>query len=160
MEMTSKERVTELQRLAKEAGLELKKCTEYHYQLLGGALLVNYYPAKGNAYISQTSNCIPATPAQAIQMTNEVPKHFLLEPQKRGKMKKYKKAKDRMWDRKPYCNWCNVKLKREDCTLDHVVPLSRGGLDNANNWVLSCEPCNRDRGNKMPEVTNGSKSSS
>jgi len=43
-------------------------------------------------------------------------------------------------------------LTKETATLDHVIPISRGGLNNANNYVIACEPCNSERGNNMPEV--------
>lgn len=31
-------------------------------------------------------------------------------------------------------------------TVDHVVPLSRGGADGPSNWVLSCLQCNQRKG--------------
>jgi 5-methylcytosine-specific restriction endonuclease McrA len=45
-----------------------------------------------------------------------------------------------------------MKLTLDTSTMDHVIPLHRGGLDNANNRVLACEPCNSKRGHDMPEL--------
>ena len=36
-------------------------------------------------------------------------------------------------------------------TMDHVVPLSRGGLHEPENVVPACKPCNFEKHNKMPE---------
>ena len=41
------------------------------------------------------------------------------------------------------CNYCKKKLFNSDATVDHIVPLSRGGerLD-SNNLVAACRSCN------------------
>ncbi len=36
-------------------------------------------------------------------------------------------------------------------TMDHVIPLSRGGLHEPENVVPACKPCNFEKHNKMPE---------
>jgi hypothetical protein len=54
----------------------------------------------------------------------------------------YKNQKGRCW-------WCNIKL-REKYHLDHCVPLSRGGLHDRRNIVISCPKCNLTKGNKLP----------
>ena len=60
------------------------------------------------------------------------------------------------------CYYCGTALLiRAECRddkpmamhMDHLVPLHRGGLDNPNNWVIACEPCNQARGHAMPELT-------
>ena len=38
--------------------------------------------------------------------------------------------------------------------IDHRIPLKRGGLDNASNFVLAHKTCNHARGHDMPEVKN------
>lgn len=35
-------------------------------------------------------------------------------------------------------------------TVDHIIPLSKGGSDTPDNWQLMCESCNFDKGNKLP----------
>jgi 5-methylcytosine-specific restriction endonuclease McrA len=55
------------------------------------------------------------------------------------------------------CHWCNrrCRLVRNrprgnygvlDATLDHVVPVSRGGETTVANCVMACWKCNHDRG--------------
>lgn len=45
-----------------------------------------------------------------------------------------------------YCGKTDAKFH-----LDHVVPWSRGGDHSAANLVVSCEFCNRSKGDKTPE---------
>jgi len=52
---------------------------------------------------------------------------------------------------KSKCQYCGVKFKRENLTMDHVVPKSKGGLTEWTNIVLACTPCNRDKDNRTPK---------
>lgn len=47
------------------------------------------------------------------------------------------------------CTYCGVKLTAYTATLDHVVPLSRGGSDSPSNLVWCCRKCNRSKGNQL-----------
>lgn len=47
------------------------------------------------------------------------------------------------------CAYCKKKPKR--MTLDHVVPLSRGGQHTIQNSVPCCQSCNSAKGNKTLE---------
>lgn len=40
------------------------------------------------------------------------------------------------------CAYCGVAVHRRGSTLDHVVPLSLGGVDAPWNLVTCCAPCN------------------
>lgn len=51
-----------------------------------------------------------------------------------------------------YCGRSNVKLE-----LDHIVPLSRGGLHEINNLALVCGSCNRSKGSKLLSEWKGGK---
>ena len=44
------------------------------------------------------------------------------------------------------------ELTEETATIEHYVPLGLGGLDNRNNMVLACDPCNSERGCSMKEL--------
>lgn len=48
------------------------------------------------------------------------------------------------------CRYCNVQLARNQATIDHHVPTSKGGLNNPANLRLSCEACNNLKGSMMP----------
>jgi len=46
------------------------------------------------------------------------------------------------------CHWCGKTLcfGDRDTTLDHIVPMSRGGRTDENNTVLACRSCNKKKG--------------
>ena len=43
------------------------------------------------------------------------------------------------------CHYCGQKLPREELTMDHIVPVSRGGKSNKGNIVPCCKQCNSDK---------------
>lgn len=43
------------------------------------------------------------------------------------------------------CPYCGVDMERSDMTLDHRVPLSRGGVHGASNVVVCCRRCNHEK---------------
>ena len=49
------------------------------------------------------------------------------------------------------CCYCGAK---ENLTLDHILPSSRGGQDTWENLATSCGSCNVKKGNKTPEESN------
>ena len=58
-------------------------------------------------------------------------------------------ARDRY--RCQYCGRLGIELRpREALTRDHVIPLSRGGLNVWQNVVTACSPCNTRKANHMP----------
>jgi 5-methylcytosine-specific restriction endonuclease McrA len=46
------------------------------------------------------------------------------------------------------CQYCSNEFIRKDLTLDHVLPLSKGGKTNWSNIVAACMRCNTAKGNK------------
>lgn len=40
------------------------------------------------------------------------------------------------------CYYCNQKFTAEELTMDHLVPISRGGKASRNNVVPACKECN------------------
>lgn len=46
------------------------------------------------------------------------------------------------------CVYCGAT---EDLTVDHVLPLSRGGTNDLGNLVTACRPCNSSKNAKTPE---------
>lgn len=144
-----------LRRLAKDKGLTIVERPNGHYQIIGEHLLVNYYPdsKRRTAYVGATSEGIHnVTPEKAIYMALTPPKI------KRGKVQRkhskfYKKHLDRMWAKDNHCYWCHEEVFRDDASVDHRIPLKRGGLDNPSNFVLAHKSCNHERGHNMPEIS-------
>lgn len=40
------------------------------------------------------------------------------------------------------CHYCGQKFDPQELTMDHVVPLARGGLSTKSNLVTACKECN------------------
>jgi 5-methylcytosine-specific restriction endonuclease McrA len=55
------------------------------------------------------------------------------------------------WNRYPLCQWCGRRLGWREATADHVMPLAAGGTNAWSNLVISCGPCNHDRGGRLPD---------
>ena len=47
------------------------------------------------------------------------------------------------------CQYCGVKIDRKDATLDHVLPVSKGGKSTWENCTTACGPCNASKSDKL-----------
>ncbi len=69
----------------------------------------------------------------------------------RAKARKLRKT--RWWQQKTapeICYFCNQKVGFKNLTMDHIVPLSRGGRSTKDNLVPCCKPCNNRKKNALP----------
>lgn len=41
------------------------------------------------------------------------------------------------------CHYCNQKFSPKELTLDHIVPIARGGSSTKSNIVAACRACNQ-----------------
>ena len=150
---------------ARAKGLEVRFRGEAgnHVQILG-PLLTNYYPdaKKRSAYVAGTTKRVNnVTPEQAVEMALKAPK---IATSDRKAVRRFSKnhrktahriLRERDGDR---CHWCKEAMifRGEpgplSATLEHIIPLNRGGLDNLNNMALAHRKCNHDRGHDMPEL--------
>jgi 5-methylcytosine-specific restriction endonuclease McrA len=48
------------------------------------------------------------------------------------------------------CQYCGHKFTSSELSLDHVIPLSRGGTSSWDNVVCACLACNVKKGNRTP----------
>lgn len=51
--------------------------------------------------------------------------------------------------RQEQCCYCNKEIPREDRTIDHIVPISRGGKHSTNNLAMCCGSCNSSKRNRL-----------
>lgn len=82
-------------------------------------------------------------------------RYYILEPEatdpariKREREKARKLRKTNWWQRKVnrgICHYCERKFSPAELTMDHVVPLARGGSSTQGNIVPACKDCNRDK---------------
>ena len=64
----------------------------------------------------------------------------------------YRKRKHELFGRQEgLCAGCNVMFPFRNFTIDHIVPLSRGGTDHLENLQLLCGACNSLKGNRPQE---------
>ena len=57
------------------------------------------------------------------------------------------------WKRKRasgICHHCGKKFSPRDLTMDHLVPIIRGGRSTKGNVVPSCKACNSARKHRLP----------
>lgn len=55
----------------------------------------------------------------------------------------------RIFERDDRCIWCKKQLTPETATLEHIIPLSRGGDEREENHALACAGCNQGRGDLL-----------
>ena len=48
------------------------------------------------------------------------------------------------------CHHCGGKFLPRDLTMDHLVPVIRGGKSTKGNLVPSCKACNAERKHRLP----------
>ena len=53
------------------------------------------------------------------------------------------------------CHYCGRKVDACEITMDHVVPLSRGGKSVKSNIVACCKDCNTKKSGRMPMEWDG-----
>ena len=51
---------------------------------------------------------------------------------------------------KGICHYCHRQVGRENLTMDHVVPLARGGKSKKGNIVPACKECNSKKKYLLP----------
>lgn len=84
-------------------------------------------------------------------------KHFISyvteEEIKREKAKARILRKTQWWKRKcvdGICYFCKRKVPPKELTLDHVVPVTRGGKSTKGNVVPACKECNNKKKYMLP----------
>jgi 5-methylcytosine-specific restriction enzyme A len=48
------------------------------------------------------------------------------------------------------CHYCEKKVPPKELTLDHIVPLARGGRSTKGNCVPACKECNNQKKHLLP----------
>ncbi|MES2613960.1 MAG: HNH endonuclease [Bdellovibrionota bacterium] len=72
---------------------------------------------------------------------------------KKEKSKVRAAKKSRWWQQKcssGLCYYCKNKFPVKELTLDHIVPLARGGTTTPGNVVAACLSCNKNKGVDTP----------
>jgi 5-methylcytosine-specific restriction endonuclease McrA len=72
---------------------------------------------------------------------------------RRQRAKARELRKTRWWQQKTAsgeCYYCGEKVQHQDLTMDHLVPLARGGRSTKDNLVPCCKACNTKKKNMLP----------
>jgi 5-methylcytosine-specific restriction endonuclease McrA len=48
------------------------------------------------------------------------------------------------------CHYCGKSVPPKELTLDHIVPVARGGRSTKGNCVPACKDCNNQKKNLLP----------
>ena len=75
------------------------------------------------------------------------------EDVRREKEKARRLRRTHWWNRKTrdgICYYCQRQVRRDQLTMDHVVPLSRGGKSKKGNIVPACKECNSKKKYMLP----------
>ncbi len=72
---------------------------------------------------------------------------------KREKAKAREMRNSQWWKRKRgtgICYYCGGKFKPAELTMDHLIPIARGGKSTAGNVVPACKECNNKKKYLLP----------
>ena len=72
---------------------------------------------------------------------------------KREKEKAREMRQSQWWKRrcsKGKCYYCGVSVPPRELTMDHIVPISRGGRTTKGNVVPACKSCNNKKKQLLP----------
>lgn len=127
--------------------------------IIEGDNVVVYWPfnSKGPCAFVRGSNIFKenASVADAVKMATSVP--LAIPKEKRASRDvDSRTCRAELFTFQPHeCYWCCEPLTLDTSTIDHVIPLTRGGTYARNNLKLSCLKCNNVRGDAMTEITGG-----
>ncbi|HPX61946.1 MAG TPA: HNH endonuclease [Deltaproteobacteria bacterium] len=84
-------------------------------------------------------------------------KHFIVEISeqeiRREREKSRELRKSRWWKNRlaqGRCHWCGGSFAPEELTMDHIIPVARGGKASRNNVVPCCKECNSKKKYLLP----------
>ena len=75
------------------------------------------------------------------------------EDLKRERRRARELRESQWWKRrqaKGVCYYCSRKTPPKELTMDHIVPISRGGKSTKGNVVVSCKECNNAKKHLLP----------
>jgi len=71
------------------------------------------------------------------------PKHIAREKKRAKELRKTNWWQDQL--NRGICHYCHEKFNADEITMDHVLPISRGGKSTKGNIVPCCKECNSEK---------------
>jgi hypothetical protein len=139
---------------ASEAGYLARFERKRRWTIICGKYTVNYFPNGPQpllyVYRPDSIVLVPGDKQTALDVATSPP-----PPPDREPFSKVPRASDlslfkkRALDQDPRCYICGIKVDWYSCSVDHLVPLFRGGGNNFKNLRLCCRPCNSWKGSRL-----------
>ncbi len=150
-------RFQEFARLAFSAGARVEDCGAGRWRV-SGRLRVDYwprFPAGPLLHVVGTRG-----PTRCCSPERAIAAAFELPPLVRKRVRRNRlstshgeRLKIEAWLRQGRrCYWCKRACASDETTIEHLIPLARGGTHKPENIAAACEPCNCSRGSEMPEL--------
>lgn len=140
-----------LELACKEFNLSFKKCSDYHLQIKG-TFLINVYPSKNVFYIQGSEGKQKYKDISEVLLIAQGKGNNKVVPfglrTKRELTKGQRKAiRAKLYEKSAVCFGCKKEIESiHEATIEHKVPLARGGSNRFDNLALAHEKCNKDRG--------------
>lgn len=83
----------------------------------------------------------PGEPFYDLEDDETVQRHIKIERERAKTLRKSPWWKTQI--QKGLCHFCHQAVGADNLTMDHVVPLARGGKSTRGNVVPACQACNR-----------------
>lgn len=145
--MKAKLDIESLSQELEEQGLSLEKKSNHHYHITGGKFLINYYPSTQKIYVAGTTG---ATKVSSVEMMIRAANgDFAAAKKAKRKNKSNRALRGKMLKKNDLCCICGNPMTLDDSSLEHVIPLSKGGLNHPNNYALSHIACNLAKGSSL-----------
>lgn len=139
--------VKQLKFFAELKSVKFMQHTPYHCQLRG-KYDVNVYPTTDRIYIkgmNHSARVFDHVEAVDYATGEKFPAGVTIPNRKPMAGKK-----TWLWERSKVCGICGEKIETmRESTVDHVVPLSKGGSNRMDNLQLAHEACNLKKGNAV-----------
>lgn len=131
----------------------ITKHTDYHFSIQGSVYNINFYPTKKTFYINgcnaiDKQTCTYKTVEELIDIADGNKNFSNSLSEESAKRKNYKHRKKQLFENIKSCFWCNKELTLETATVEHKIPLSKGGSNRNDNLTIACIKCNSQRKNK------------
>ena len=129
------------------------------------ALRIQKALRRGHGPAASIAYCPPFVAAPRIhqqalsESVSDVMEKHILRPSRRRARRKKKKTKPRNYVAPnggstngplAQCHYCQQSFPPDELTMDHVVPLIRGGRTTKSNVVPCCKPCNSQKQHLLP----------
>lgn len=89
---------------------------------------------------------------QCIGFKLRVPEVVHLTEYDKSPVREVTLTRRNLWSRdKGVCQYCHKQPRKDEITIDHVIPKSKGGQHCWENVVLACTQCNFDKADRTPK---------